>query len=67
MLCPTDRALQTRKNSNLVKKLQTKSSNSEEDSSDEASVEYFMYLTNKTQSKVQIRAKLVKSLIYLKF
>ena len=56
--------LPTRKKPNLANKLQTKNSSSEEDSSDEASVEYFMYLTDKTQSKVEIRAELVKSLIY---
>ena len=48
----------------MAKKLQTKSSSSEKDSSDEASVEYFMYLTDKTQRKVEIRVELVKSLIY---
>ena len=61
---PSQVKLPTRKNPNLANKLQTKSSSSEEDSSDEASVEYFMYLTDKTQRKVEIRVELVKSLIY---
>ena len=55
VIFPSHAKLPTRKKPHLEKKLHTKSSSSEEDSSDEASVEYFMYL---------IRAKLVNILIY---
>ena len=48
----------------MAKKLQTKSSISEEDSLDQESVEYFMYLIDKTEREVEIRGDLVKILIY---